>query len=96
MSDLRDRIAFAVEMHLEGTQFRTIRDSTPSGLMPDEQQRIAGIAADAVIAELGLEEERGGTYEVGGEATSHRYVTDWEPDRQPRSAEKLGLTGDGT
>ncbi len=52
--------------------------------------------ADAVIAELGLEEERGGTYEVGGEATSHRYVTDWEPDRQPRSAEKLGLTGDGT
>jgi hypothetical protein len=77
MSDLRDRIASAVYKHLEGTQFRTIRDSTPSGLMPDEQQRIAVIAADAVIAELGLEEEL--TY--GG--TVRRYVTDWKAATTP-------------
>ena len=34
--------------------------------------------ADAVIRELGLEIERGGTYAIGGEATSHRYVTEWK------------------
>jgi hypothetical protein len=36
--------------------------------------------ADAVIRELGLEVERGGTYEVGGKASSYRYVTDWMTD----------------
>ncbi len=87
MSDLRTRIASALKKADE-TVFITDPFAVPE---PSYSE-----LADAVIAELGLEEERGGTYEVGGEATSHRYVTDWEPDRQPRSAEKLGLTGDGT
>jgi hypothetical protein len=36
--------------------------------------------ADAVIRELRLEVERGSTYEIGGKATSYRYVTDWKAD----------------
>ena len=77
--------------------------------MSDLRDRIAAVIArhrmdrsnyemaDAVIAELGLHRE----VEIAQagiriRATAHRYVTDWEPDRQPRSAEKLGLTGDGT
>jgi hypothetical protein len=40
----------------------------------------SNLMADAVIRELGLEVERGGTYEVGGKASSCRYVTDWMTD----------------
>ncbi len=78
MSDLRDRIASAVYKHLEGTQFRTIRDSTPSGLMPDEQQRIAVIAADAVIAELQLEKQTLNREMWAAAPNVHRWVTEWE------------------
>ena len=34
--------------------------------------------ADAVIRELGLVIERGGTYAIGGEASSPGYVTEWK------------------
>ena len=78
MSDLRDRIASAVYSHLEGTQFRTIRDSTPSGLMPDEQQRIAGIAADAVITELKLEKQTLNREMWAAAPNVRRYITEWE------------------
>lgn len=66
MTDLRDRIICAL---------LSLRCDLEE---PCEDCRILACQdADAVIAELGLEVERGGTYEVGGEATSHRYVTDW-------------------
>ena len=62
--DLRTRITTAL-------QYAAGRQSSWQGLLD------CVAMADAVIAELGLEVERGGTYEVGGEATSHRYITDW-------------------
>jgi hypothetical protein len=98
MTDLRTRIASAIyEASDEYTRKLMVNPRLPGCAdVQGDRKPVTYVLADAVIAELGLEEERGGTYEVGGEATSHRYVTDWEPDRQPRSAEKLGLTGDGT
>ncbi len=60
MSDLRDRIAAALRQELFGNGGDG--DVEPEAL------------ADAVIAELGLEEEL--TY--GG--TMRRYVTDWKAD----------------
>jgi hypothetical protein len=73
--NLRTRIAAAIDTRC----FRCARDD-------DACKRCQGLsrtAADAVIRELGLEVERGGTYEVGGKASSYRYVTDWKADNTP-------------
>lgn len=56
------------------------------------------ILADAVIAELNLSiaveypsvDGKRHNFMLAG-----HYVTDWIATREPRSAEKLGLTGDG-
>jgi hypothetical protein len=55
------------------------------------------MVADAVIAELGLRQETVYAWRNGrSRASGVRYVTGWgAPGRVPRSAEKLGLEGDG-
>ena len=71
MSDLRTRIAAVL----------ADADGIPWDMWSKPSQDDASLfRADAVIHELGLEIERGGTYAIGGEATSHRYVTDWKSD----------------
>jgi hypothetical protein len=67
MTDLRTRIAAALE--------RADKEPQPFDQGPVGYEYLA----DAVIRGLGLEVESGGTYEVGGKATSYRYVTDWKP-----------------
>jgi hypothetical protein len=65
MSDLRARIVAVIEaQHVSEFQ---------GGIHPEDVISLA----DAVIRELRLEVERGSTYEIGGKATSYRYVTDW-------------------
>jgi hypothetical protein len=83
MSDnLRDRIAKVFRQHDDftgtcrcgwvPTSWETPTNGSP---LPQDLH-----LADAVIEALGLEVECGGTYAVGGEATSHRYITEWETD----------------
>jgi hypothetical protein len=61
--------------HIAATNFKTIQEEW--GM---DAQVLSLQLADAVIEALGLEVERGGTYAVGGEATSHRYITEWIAD----------------
>lgn len=78
-NDLRTRIAAAVRLRLRGTRCATMRDPNPSGLMPEGEQRIAELAADAVIRELKLTKQHG--CPVPGHHTctcSHRYTTPWK------------------
>ena len=79
MSDfLRDRIAAVL---LPSTQYCQQSMTRPC----DDCMRHAREKADAVIAALGLREERDGTYiyDIGGERhvqpSRTRYVTGWEP-----------------
>jgi hypothetical protein len=53
--------------------------------------------ADAVIAALGLRRaSKPNDYDYVQYPPGDRYITDWiATTREPRSAEKLGLTGDG-
>jgi hypothetical protein len=48
--------------------------------MPDEQHRIAGIAADAVISELGLEKQTLNREMWAAAPNVRRYITEWETD----------------
>jgi hypothetical protein len=89
MSDLRTRIA------------ATIKAKWSDLTLTDTWDENCLILADAVIRELGLTEAPASwavdeEYELGSYTPSgrYRYVTEWS-DRQPRSAEKLGLVGDG-
>jgi hypothetical protein len=65
MSDLRERIAKVL-----ASTFCTLAENNPCAECTESELPVA----DAVIAELGLEEEL--TY--GG--TMRRYVTDWKAD----------------
>jgi hypothetical protein len=65
MSDLRTRIAVALKTQAEFRGIYKIADFDFPFL------------ADAVIAELGLEIDLGNTYDIGGEATSYRYISKW-------------------
>lgn len=87
MSDLRTRIAKAIcESTSAGRTF-------PWETLNERERDAWGGMADAVIRELGL--QRDDEYELGSYTASgrYRYVTEWSD--QPRSAEKLGLVGDG-
>jgi hypothetical protein len=77
MSDLRDRLATVIVKHHTCECDRTV-DGTWTQCQCDagwrREDEWAAHVADAVIAELGLEEEL--TY--GG--MMRRYVTDWKAD----------------
>ena len=54
------------------------------------------LTADAVIADLGLRRaSKPNDYDHRDYPPGDRYITDWIATREPRSADKLGLTGDG-
>lgn len=82
MSDnLRDRISVTQQAHIFCITECSCGHRFPWEKSTEWRERAewawARHVADAVIEALGLEVERGGTYEVGGEATSYRYVTEW-------------------
>jgi hypothetical protein len=76
MSDLRTRIAAAIyEASDEYTRKLMVNPRLPGCAdVQGDRKPFTYVLADAVIAELGLEEEL--TY--GG--TMRRYITEWEPD----------------
>ena len=79
MTDLRDRIAAAI-----------------AGVDDWDGVTDPAILADAVIADLGLRRAlRPNDYDHRNYPSGDRYITDWIATREPRSADKLGLTGDG-
>jgi hypothetical protein len=85
MSELRDRLLDNIIDHWPDTW----HGSTV-------QQLQAYTMADALIEELGLRRET--TYAWRNSRTvptGTRYVTEWTSSPGMRSAEKLGLTGDG-
>lgn len=93
MSDnLRDRIAAVLEEH------RQVASSCECGIdlgVSAITWRWRDHVADAVIAELGLRRaSRPNDYDHRDYPPGDRYITDWIT-REPRSADKLGLTGDG-
>ena len=80
---LRTRIAYAIAQ----------ADGDPVGMTPASCDYEM---ADAVIADLGLRRaSKPNDYDHRDYPPGDRYITDWIATREPRSADKLGLTGDG-
>ena len=77
---LRDRIAAVIEKNHPGKYGNSL----------------CLLTADAVIADLGLRRaSKPNDYDHVRYPPGDRYITDWIATREPRSADKLGLTGDG-